>query len=158
MAERGVVMAIQLSEHLNAVLGQLRFQPVDKHVRAYLGHALVADSYRPVLVWEPRRLTPLYAFPRADIFADLEPIELEPAPEPAGRVLDPRVAFAVHTAPGTSQTVHAGDEVAAGTAFALTDDAVSELVILDFGPFEWFEEDEPIISHPHDPFHRIDVR
>jgi uncharacterized protein (DUF427 family) len=151
-------MAIQLGQHLNGLLGQLRFQPVDKHVRAYLGGELVADSYQPVLVWEPRRLTPLYAFPRADVLADLEPIELEPAPEPPGRVLDPRVSFAVHTAPGTSQTVRAGAEVGAGAAFAPAEEDLADLVILDFDPFDWFEEDEPIISHPHDPFHRIDVR
>ena len=28
---------------------------------------------------------------------------------------------------------------------------------LDFSAFEWREEDEPIVSHPHDPFKRIDI-
>ncbi len=29
--------------------------------------------------------------------------------------------------------------------------------MLDFGAFEWREEDEPIVAHPHDPFKRIDI-
>jgi uncharacterized protein (DUF427 family) len=32
------------------------------------------------------------------------------------------------------------------------------LVVLDFGAFDaWYEEDEQNVSHPRDPFHRIDV-
>ena len=30
--------------------------------------------------------------------------------------------------------------------------------MLDFDAFDWWEEDEPIVGHPRDPFHRIDVR
>lgn len=30
-------------------------------------------------------------------------------------------------------------------------------LILDFNAFEWREEDEPIVAHPHDPFKRIDI-
>ena len=29
--------------------------------------------------------------------------------------------------------------------------------MLHWDPFEWLEEDEPFIGHPHDPFKRIDV-
>ncbi len=32
-------------------------------------------------------------------------------------------------------------------------------MILDFGAFDaWLEEDEPLVGHPRDPFHRIDMR
>jgi uncharacterized protein (DUF427 family) len=32
-------------------------------------------------------------------------------------------------------------------------------VVLDFHAFDaWYEEDEPIFSHPRDPFHRVDIR
>jgi uncharacterized protein (DUF427 family) len=151
-------VAILLSEQLNGLMGQLRFQPVDKHVRALLGGQLVADSYHPVLVWEPRRVTPLYAFPRADVIADLEPDSSEPPRDPGRPMLDPRVAFGVHTAPGVPLTVRVDDQVATGAAFTLAEEDLTDLVVLDFDAFDWFEEDEPIISHPHDPFHRIDVR
>lgn len=30
-------------------------------------------------------------------------------------------------------------------------------VSFDFSAFEWLEEDEPIVAHPHDPFKRIDI-
>jgi len=29
--------------------------------------------------------------------------------------------------------------------------------VLHWEPFEWLEEDEPVLGHPHDPFKRIDV-
>lgn len=30
-------------------------------------------------------------------------------------------------------------------------------LVLDFNAFDWQEEDEPIVAHPHDPFKRIDI-
>ena len=31
-------------------------------------------------------------------------------------------------------------------------------VVLDFKAFDWLEDDEEIIGHPRDPFHRVDIR
>ena len=31
-------------------------------------------------------------------------------------------------------------------------------MVLDFRAFHWLEDEEEIIGHPRDPFHRIDVR
>ena len=32
-------------------------------------------------------------------------------------------------------------------------------VVLDFDAFDtWYEEDEPLVGHPRDPYHRVDVR
>ena len=31
-------------------------------------------------------------------------------------------------------------------------------MVLDFGAFDWLEDDEEIIGHPRDPFHRVDIR
>jgi uncharacterized protein (DUF427 family) len=42
-------------------------------------------------------------------------------------------------------------------AVALEGDGVDDHVLLPFGDFDWLEEDEPVIGHPHDPFARIDV-
>ena len=63
-------------------------------------------------------------------------------------VLDPSIPFAVHTADGEALTVHtdAGSREAAG--FRLADPDVSGYVVLDFDAFDWWEEDEPIVSHP----------
>lgn len=36
--------------------------------------------------------------------------------------------------------------------------ALAGYIVLDFRAFDvWFEEDEPDVTHPRDPFHRIDV-
>jgi uncharacterized protein (DUF427 family) len=48
------------------------------------------------------------------------------------------------------------DGVPAG-AVALEGEGVDDHVLLPFGDFDWLEEDEPVIGHPHDPFARIDV-
>ena len=127
----------------------LRHEPVEKRVRA----DDVVDSTRAMLVWEPRRVTPLYAVPAADIAAPLTPGG-EALPVPDG-ILHPGIPFAAHTAAGESVTV--GDRVGAG--FRLADADLDGYVVLDFYAFDaWLEEDEPIHGHPRDPFSRVDVR
>ena len=127
----------------------LRHEPVEKRVRA----DDVVDSTRAVLVWEPRRVTPLYAVPAADISAPLTPGG-EASAVPAG-ILHPGIPFAAHTAEGEPVTV--GERVGAG--FRLADAGLDGYVLLDFYAFDaWREEDEPIHGHPRDPFSRVDVR
>ncbi len=50
-----------------------------------------------------------------------------------------------------------GDKTLPSAAFRSDDPDLSGHILLDFGSFDWLEEDEPIVSHPHDPFHRIDI-
>ena len=151
-------MSIRLRELLLGKLDELRYEPIDKRIRATLGDETVVDSTRAVLVWEPKRIVPSYAVPAADISADIAaapasddaPVD---APQLAGRpVYDPSVPFAVHTAPG--------EPVAIGGAagFRLADTALDGYVELDFRAFDaWYEEDERNVGHPRDPFHRIDI-
>ena len=42
-------------------------------------------------------------------------------------------------------------------AFRPDDPDLAGYLSVDFSAFEWREEDEPIVSHPHDPFKRIDI-
>ena len=44
-----------------------------------------------------------------------------------------------------------------GHGFRPTDHDLAGHVILDFATFDWLEEEERIVGHPRDPFHRIDV-
>ncbi len=45
-----------------------------------------------------------------------------------------------------------------GAAVRPDDPDLAGLVILDFNAFDaWYEEDEPNVAHPRDPFHRIDI-
>jgi uncharacterized protein (DUF427 family) len=90
--------------------------------------------------------------PASDIQA-----ELAPAPATNGEVppvLHPGIPFHLHTAAGEPVSVD-GIE---GAGFRLADGDLAGYVALDFEAFEWLEEDEPIRSHPRDPYHRVDVR
>ncbi|MCV7258662.1 DUF427 domain-containing protein [Mycobacterium shimoidei] len=44
-----------------------------------------------------------------------------------------------------------------GSAVRSDDPDLAGYLILDFNAFDWREEDEPIVAHPHDPFVRIDI-
>jgi uncharacterized protein (DUF427 family) len=140
-----------------ARLGELRYEPTAKRIRAQLGSATVVDSTRALLVWEPRRIVPSYAVPEGDIgvaLVDVDPAAHPEAP-PDRPVLDPSVPFAAHTAEGTPVDV-AGARPGAG--FRLADPDLAGYLVLDFTAFDgWYEEDEPSVAHPRDPFHRIDV-
>lgn len=159
-------MAVSLAQHLMGVLPELRFQPTSKRVRVELDGIEVADTTRPMLIWEPMRIVPSYAVPEDDISAVLEPAADAPPPEyhAAGfgddspPLLTPAVPFAVHTAAGQALTVRTSSGRRHGAAFRPADPQLDGYVVLDFPAFTWREEDEPIVGHPRDPFHRIDVR
>src|SRR4051812_38342354 len=99
--------------------GVLRYEPIERRVRARLGDRTVVDSTRAMLVWEPRRVCPSYAVPAADIHAELTPSAASDAEAPG--VLHPMVPFAVHTAPGDPLSI-AGRE---GAGFRFADAALA---------------------------------
>jgi uncharacterized protein (DUF427 family) len=133
---------------LAGALNELRYEPLERRVRA----DGVVDSTRAVLVWEPRRVVPSYAVPAADIAATLSPAAATNGEVPA--ILHPGIPFSVHTAAG--EPVSVGDRIGAG--FRLDDADLAGYVALDFDAFEeWHEEDEPIVGHPREPFHRVDT-
>jgi uncharacterized protein (DUF427 family) len=141
-----------MQDLMNQARGELRHEPIERRVRATAGGETVVDSRRALLMWEPRRICPVYAVPAEDIRADLSPAP-ETGDEAAG-VLHPGVPFSVHTTAGEPLTV--GDRVGAGFRFADAD--LDGYVELDFRAFdEWYEEEERIFAHPRDPFHRIDI-
>src|SRR5439155_4998017 len=51
--------------------GEFTYEPSQRWVRGVAGDVTVIDSKRPVLVWEPGRAVPLYAFPRQDVRTDV---------------------------------------------------------------------------------------
>ena len=118
------------------------------------GSVVAASSPPATLVWEPRRVVPSYAVPVDDIRAAWEPIAAEPV-DPTEGILHPGIPFAAHTAAGEPVTIGGRD----GAGFLLDDERLGGHIVLDFGAFDgWLEEDEPIVSHPYDPYHRVDVR
>jgi uncharacterized protein (DUF427 family) len=164
-------MSSQVRELLARGFGELRHEPTAKRIRAVLGGDTVVDSTRAVLVWEPRRIVPSYAVPAEDVRAELVPAGRAEAGAGAGadagvrlpdvtalRVLDPRVPFTAHSADGEAVDLHTAGQNRPGAGFRPADPDLAGLVILDFGAFDaWYEEDELNVGHPRDPFHRIDV-
>lgn len=139
---------------------QLTFEPVPTRLRAYVGDEVALDSLRGVLVWEPRRIVPVYAVPVGDVRGRVTPVDPQPtAPDVAGLpdFLGPDT-FEPHTTPGTVVDLRVDDRVLSRAGFVPRDPDLNELVVLDFGAFDrWLAEDEELVGHPHDPFKRIDV-
>src|SRR5579859_2530902 len=143
-------------------LGELRHEPTAKRIRAVLDGGTVVDTTRALLVWGPRRIVPSYAVPAEDIAAELAPADTAATdaagtvgahmPELSGRpVLDPSVPFAVHSAEGRPADLRASEQDRPGAGFYPTDPDLARYVVLDFGAFDaWCEEDERNVAHPRD--------
>lgn len=151
-------MANKISDSLQALSRELRYEPTSKRVRALLGQAVVLDSRRAVIVWEPRRVVPCYAVPADDVVGVLSPAAPAARDADSPPVLHPGIPFSRHSTPGAALDVSAGGSTAAGAAFRFNDPDLEGYVAFDSDAFDWQEEDDPVQSHPRDPFHRVDIR
>jgi uncharacterized protein (DUF427 family) len=124
----------------------LQIEPCPKRVRCYLAGQLVADTIHPVLVWEGPHY-PVYYLPAADIRAELVPSgQTRHSPSRGeAQILDVKVATAT--------------AVAAALRYPGSPRAeLRDLVRLDWDSMsEWLEEDEPVYTHPRDPYKRVDI-
>jgi uncharacterized protein (DUF427 family) len=124
----------------------VRVEPGRKRVRAYLAGRLVADTRHPSLVWEIPYY-PAYYVPLGDVTAELVPTgKTEHSPSRGeAELYDVRVDGAV----------------AEGAARRYPDSpltAIRDLIRFDWAAMdEWMEEDEPVYTHPRDPYHRVDI-
>jgi uncharacterized protein (DUF427 family) len=151
-------MALKMRGYIMASVPQLRFDKAPQRVRVRHGSHTICDTTAAVLVWEPRRIVPMYAVPEDAIEAELAPagepvlaapVDLPPVMGPAN--------FATHTCAGQPLDVLIDGEVIRSAAFRLDEPDLAGLVLLDFSAFDWLEEDQPAVGHPHDPFKRIDT-
>jgi uncharacterized protein (DUF427 family) len=131
---------------MNDARGRVRVEPGAKRVRAYLAGRLVADTLHPVLVWEVPYY-PAYYLPLADVRAELAATgKTEHSPSRGdAEIYDVRV-----------------DGVTAEAAARRYPDSPLEalrgLVRFDWQAMdEWLEEDEPVYTHPRDPYTRVDI-
>jgi len=126
--------------------GRVRTQPSSKRVRAYLNGQVVADSTHPLLVWEVPYY-PTYYLPRDDVRAKLvEAGTTEHSPSRGtATVFDLVVDGAVAGGAGAVYRDSPLEELR--THVRLRWDAMDE----------WLEEDEPVYTHPRDPFTRVDI-
>lgn len=156
-------MATNMTERWFSQLDELRYAPTAKRVRAFVGGELILDTDAALVVWEPRRVVPLYAIPEGDLRGSLGPADLVSDRRGDGGSLHGRPVLAVgefdrHTTGGESLAIRATSG-ALVAAFRPADPDLHGHVIVDFdGPDTWLEEDEAIFSHPRDPYHRVDVR
>lgn len=122
----------------------VRIERSAKRVRTYLGGQLVADTTSPALVWE-RPYYPTYYLPVADVRAELVETGATRASSTRGE--------------GTVYDVVAGSATAAAAATRYVTspvEALRDLVRLDWAAMDaWFEEDEPVYTHPRDPYTRV---
>ena len=126
--------------------GSVRVEQGPKRVRAYLNGELVADTRTPFLVWE-HPYYPTYYVPASDVRASLIPTgEIAHSPSRGdGQVLHVKVA----TATGERAALQYPDSPL---------ERLRDLVRLDWNAMsEWFEEDEPVYTHPRDPYKRVDI-
>jgi uncharacterized protein (DUF427 family) len=126
--------------------GRLRVEHGRKRVRAYLGGELAADTTSPLLVWEVPYY-PAYYIPTGDIRADLVPTGTTDHSPSRGdaEIFDLRTL--ARTAPSAARRYSSSPIQELRQAVRLDWDAMDE----------WLEEDEPVYTHPRDPYTRVDI-
>ena len=126
----------------------LYFQPSPKRVRAVLNGETVLDSRRAKLLHETGHL-PVYYFPKEDVRTEL----LE----------DDTTTHCPFKGDAKYWSLKVGDRHAENAVWGYpepleTSPIPDDHVAVYWGAMdEWYEEDEQVFVHPHDPFHRVDV-
>ncbi|MFJ5305232.1 DUF427 domain-containing protein [Streptomyces sp. NPDC088350] len=125
-------------------------EPLRRRMRVRFGDTWIADSEDVVLLHEPGRY-PVAYFPLGDIAADvLQPSEHSTSHRDLGRT--------------SWYTVHAGTQSKQRAAWQHTDLADHAGELKGRVAFAWramdafYEEDERIVGHAADNYHRIDIR
>lgn len=115
-----------------------------KRVRVMVGGAVVADTRRPLLVWE-REYYPTYFFPRQDVVAGVLKTGQVTRQGPLGE------AAVIDVDAGTGR-------VEAGAYAYLGVPELSDHVAFVWRKMDhWFEEDEEVYVHARDPYKRVDI-
>jgi uncharacterized protein (DUF427 family) len=126
--------------------GSVRIEQGAKRVRAYLDGHLVADTTRPFYVWE-WPYYPAYYIPASDVRADL--------------VATGKTEHSPSRGDGEVYDLKVGGATADGAALIYPEsplEGLRGLIRLAWNSMsEWFEEDEPVYTHPRDPYKRVDI-
>jgi len=131
---------------MSAEQGRIRTERGQKRVRGYLKGELVFDTKEPRLVWEVPYF-PTYYIPEEDVTAGLVASgEIKRSPSRGdAELLDVKVSRAV----------------VERAALRYPESPIKELIGLvrfEWSALdEWLEEDEPIYTHPRDPYTRVDI-
>ena len=127
--------------------GRIRIEPGAKRVRVFVAGISIADTVRPLYVWEAP-FYPVYYLPVADVRADL----LRPT---ATVTHSPSRGHAVHF------TVHVDGEERVDGAWQYATSPIEELrdhIRFDWDAMDaWFEEDVEVFTHARSPYVRVDI-
>ncbi len=127
----------------------IRLEDSPRRVRVVFSGIVIADTKRPKLTLEPRRL-PVYYFPVDDVRMDL-------------LVPSEHTTESPHKGTATYWSVKVGDRVAEDACWRYAAPPPGLAEIKDYVAFywnkmdSWFEEDDEVFVHPRDPYHRVDV-
>ena len=120
-----------------------------RRVRAVFGGETVADSRNVKLLHEKGHL-PIYYFPEEDVRMNL----LEPTDH---------TSHCPFKGDASYWSIRVGDRVAENAVWGYPEPLesappIAGLVAFYHGAMDkWLEEDEEMLGHPHDPYHRVDV-
>lgn len=121
-----------------------RVEPAPRRVRGYLEDTLVFDTLGARYVWEVPYY-PMYYIPLTDVRAGFLRDDDHPQRVQFGPSRVHSLVSGGHTRAGAARVFDAGDGPVAGT------------VRFDWDSLRWFEEDEPIVGHPRNPYVRVDA-
>ncbi len=128
----------------------LFWEPSPKRVRASFGGETVVDSRRAKLLHETG-LAPVWYFPLEDVRTDL----LVPTQRHTACPFKGEASY---------WSIRAGDRTAENAVWSYPEPVDSAPPLAGHVAFygdavdAWFEEDDEVLGHPRDPYHRIDVR
>ncbi|MGW1883267.1 DUF427 domain-containing protein [Streptomyces sp. NPDC001970] len=125
------------------------WEPGERWVRGTRDGVTVVDSRRPLLVWEPGRPVPLYAFPAEDVRTDL--LRRTERPASARR----------HAGATVFYDLVVGEQVVRAAAWTYPGEELAGHIGFEWFGREvldhWYEEEEEIFVHPRDPHKRVDA-
>jgi uncharacterized protein (DUF427 family) len=122
-----------------------RVEPSPRRVRGYGGGQLVFDTTHALYVWEVPNY-PQYYIPRADVRDEF--------------LVDDDHPQKVQFGPSRLYSLTAGGTTREGAARVFDADGggpVAGTVRFEWDSLHWFEEDEPIVGHPRNPYARVDA-
>jgi uncharacterized protein (DUF427 family) len=125
--------------------GKVRVQAGERRVRVMLGGEIVADTSKPLLVWEVPYY-PTYYFPESDVRTELMVETGETKAVPSR---------------GESTQYDVKANGSQGRAYAFLDPNIDDIAghyAFVWDTFDhWFEEEEEVYTHARDPYTRIDI-
>jgi uncharacterized protein (DUF427 family) len=129
--------------------GLIYFEDSPRRIRARLAGETVVDSRRSKLLHEHGRL-PIHYFPEDEVRLDL----LEPTDH---------TTHCPWKGDASYYSLRVGDRVVDNAAWTYPDPLPDAPPLRGYLAFywdsvdEWLEEDEPLVGHARDPYHRVDV-